>query len=150
MEKPQLGQPIKITVEYRNSGRQPAQTFQYVFQKRFSDSDYINIKKGFDFVMKSQNACKNVVEMQEVGQVVFPTEQNTFYNAFSNSNEEGADRFVTDADLLAGKTVDLVTGCFLYRTFNKTRHTAFSFFYKSDITTDLSHINIYPYSGYAD
>ena len=145
-----LDQPVKVTVEYRNSGRQPAQMLQFVFQRRFSEQDYINIKTGFKFVLDAQTTCKNS-DIYDLSQTVFPTEQSTFYNSFSDSGAQGLpNTFKADQALIDGKQVDVVVGCFIYRTFGKVRHTAFSYFYKAGVTTDPAHLNIYPYTGFAD
>ena len=130
--KPTRGNPIEITIDYQNTGREPAQNFNW------NPPDWF-VPKAQDVAIetsKSRHDCM-AQSSPRSGQVVYPTSgMGNKYNL--TQKLEGMQ--VTD-DIMSGKDAIFIQGCFVYTTLRKARHSYFCFFYKEG-QTDANRLGI--------
>src|SRR5205814_10731132 len=88
--------------------------------------------------------CLSLQERQS-GQVIYPT--TGFGSGVSLSTTIAAENI--DDDVVSGKKLLIVRGCFVYRTFEQVRLSAFCYFYRGDMTK-AAHLNICTGGNYAD
>jgi hypothetical protein len=125
MAEPAIGKPVEITIEYQNTGREPALGFIYSIDPFLitpeEDANWsVNTK-----LQNSMNICK-ATEKWQGGSVVYP------YTGSRSSyvlNTKNIADFV-DEDFTKGNKLMVVQGCFLYKTFNLPRYSHFCYFYK--------------------
>jgi hypothetical protein len=125
---PEIGKPLKVAIQYANSGREPALNFVYaddVFAATAADEANGVISAKVDAYFKG---CKAATTLR-AGQVVFPTVGNTTNNLGITTNEEFVDQAIIDGE----KTI-IVDGCFVYRSFDIVRHSYFCFFFNNKNT----------------
>jgi hypothetical protein len=121
----EVGKPVEVTIEYANTGHEPAQNF-FSAVDTFAvtdaeDKNGASLRKMSEYFEKCKNS-RNMI----VGQVVFPTSGFSTYNLSIKSDPS----FITQ-ELLDGEKILVVQGCFLYESFNAFRHTYFCYFYNS-------------------
>jgi len=137
---PSLGQDLKITVPYQNTGREPA--LQAVGDLDVFTFEENNGQAGVaarDRIERFIGACKIAWNPTAV-QVVFPTAGGLGGNTYNISkNLPGAE---IDQQVIDGKKSIIIDGCFVYQTSQKVSHfSSFCFFYTAKVT-DSSHWNI--------
>jgi hypothetical protein len=123
--EPAIGKPIEITVEYQNSGREPALRFVYSLEPFLVTTAEETNGTLAAKILNNMNACKASNEWQG-GSVIYPS-------GVYNLNAKTKDEFV-DEDLTKGDKLLIVEGCFGYRTYDAQRHSAFCYFYKQGTT----------------
>jgi hypothetical protein len=141
--EPGVGKPIEITVQYQNTGREPALSFIY-FATPFSvttedDSNGTLVQTLLNYM----NACKAYREWTG-GSVVYPSTGFSSYNLNVTTKDDFVDEPATKGD-----KVIIVQGCFLYRSFDNPRHSYFCYFYKQG-QSKIQNLNICPTGHYAD
>jgi hypothetical protein len=123
-EAPVVGKKVDVVITYHNTGREPARNVAWITNTFAAtpeeDTNGITSLKMIDFLMN----CHRLQE-RESGQVVYPS---TGFGSSMLSMILPED--MIDEDIITGKKFILIQGCFVYRTFDKVRHTAFCFFYK--------------------
>jgi hypothetical protein len=141
--EPAPNKAIEVTINYQNSGRQPALNFLY-----FADPFSATVEDDINGTVVSRIAqyldnCKSQIAWPG-GSVVYPS------TGFSNYvlNTKTKEDFVDDPIIKKDKIVFL-QGCFLYRTFDAPRHSYFCFFYKQG-QTKFQNLNICANGHYAD
>jgi hypothetical protein len=122
---PEVGKPLKINIQYANSGREPALNFIYavdVFAATAADeaNGVITAKVNAAF-----RGCKEATTLRG-GQVVFPTVANTANNLSVTTKDKFVDQAIID-----GETTMVIDGCFVYKSFDVTRHSYFCYFYNN-------------------
>jgi hypothetical protein len=141
--KPIAGQKNKFTVEYQNTGREPALSF--VFDATpliFSSADEANGALGSKMLNYVQKCIAMPVRV--LAGVVFPTSGFTVSQLTIPIDET-----LIDEGVATGTKAILVQGCFAYQTGNAIRHSAFCYFYKAD-KSDIAHLNVCLSGNYAD
>lgn len=121
----EIGKPLKITIQYANSGREPALNFIYaadVFSATASDETNGVITAKVNAAFKG---CKDATSLRP-GQVVFPAVANSANTLSITTN----DKFVDEATINGEKTI-VIDGCFVYKSFDVIRHSYFCFFYNN-------------------
>ncbi len=139
----EVGKPIELSIEYANSGREPALDFVYSVDG-FSSSN-AEEKRGTSFARLSiaLNNCR-ATDSVPGGQVVFPSTGFSAYNLTLTIPNQTIDQETIDGD----KTL-IVQGCFLYRSFKVIRHSYFCYFYRAKVTKP-DNLNICTAGHYAD
>jgi hypothetical protein len=125
---PEIGKPLKISIQYANSGREPALNFIYagdVFAATAADEANGVITAKVNAAFKG---CAAATTLRS-GQVVFPTVANTTNNLGLTTNDEFVDQAIMDGE----KTI-IVDGCFVYKSFDVIRHSYFCFFFNNKKT----------------
>jgi hypothetical protein len=127
-EELELGKPLKVSIQYANSGRGPALNFIYagdVFAATTADdaNGVIAAKVDADF-----KGCRAATTLR-AGQVVFPTVANTTNNLRITTKDE----FV-DQEIINGEKMIIVDGCFIYKSFDVVRHSYFCYYFKNKKT----------------
>jgi hypothetical protein len=128
--EPSIGKAIEITVNYQNSGHEPAIGFVYSIEP--FGADVADDKSGVADA-RIQNylaACKNTLEWRG-GSVVYPS-TGGFGGGYA-MNSKTKDDFVTEG-MIKGDTLIVVQGCFLYQTFETPKHSYFCYFYRQGMT----------------
>ena len=139
---PGEGQPVKVVISVRNSGREPARDVRWIPTKIVAASD--------EDVSLSQKVDTNLrfclgTPSQQFGQVIYPTGgfgEGFEYTVLFDGNE-------VDQDFVDGKKLFVLQGCLTYESFGATRHSAFCYFFKNK-TTALEHLNICASGSSAD
>jgi hypothetical protein len=122
---PESGKPLIISVQYANTGREPALNFVYavdVFTATKVDEDNGVLTAKVEAYFKG---CRAATTLRS-GQVVFPTVANTT----TNLNFTTVDSFVDQAILDGEKTI-IIDGCFVYKSFEVVRHSYFCYYFNS-------------------
>lgn len=143
--EPAIGKPIEVTIQYQNTGREPALAFRY-----FSDLFPATIKEQTDGTVEKTlsdylNACREMKEWSG-GSVIYPI-SGTFGGGY-NLNIKSKDDFV-DEPMTKGDTLAILRGCFAYRSVGMPHHSYFCFFYKQG-QTKIQNLSICPTGHYAD
>jgi hypothetical protein len=122
---PEIGKPLKISIQYANTGKEPALNFVYtadVFTASAADEANGVSTAKVEAYFKGCRAATNL----RSGQAVFPT---VSYSA-NNLSLTSVDGFVDQA-ILDGETTVIIDGCFAYKSFDVIRHSYFCFFFNS-------------------
>jgi hypothetical protein len=123
---PEIGKPLRVLIQYANSGKEPALNFIYTGDiLTVTAADEVNNISSAK-VEAFFKGCREATNLR-AGQVVFPTVGIAEGGTMSITSKED---FV-DAPLLDGEKTAIAQGCFLYKSFNIVRHTYFCFFYNS-------------------
>jgi hypothetical protein len=139
----EIGKPVELSIEYANTGREPALDFVYSTEA-FTSSDAED-KRG-------TTVAKTILAMQECeakdsvkqGQVVFPSTGFSSYNLTITTPNQSFDQ-----ETLDGQKTLFVQGCFLYKSFDIVRHSYFCYFYRAKYTKP-ENLNICVAGHYAD
>jgi hypothetical protein len=139
----EIGKPVELSIEYANTGREPALDFVYSTET-FSSSD-AEEKRGATFAktLIALEACK-ARDSIKGGQVAFPSTGFSSYNLTVTTPNQPIDQEIID-----GQKTLFIQGCFLYRSFNIIRHSYFCYFYRAK-NTKLENLNICSAGHYAD
>lgn len=134
------GKADGVTINYQNTGREPAQGFLYgmdlwtgtgVDQKSLSRQD------------RDVQDCMS--KAPTIGtEVVYPT---TGFSSYTITGKVPASS-ITDA-VISGRDIIIIQGCFIYITANQTHHSAFCVFYRSGFSNPKQ-LNICNRGNYAD
>jgi len=122
---PEVGKPIRVLIQYTNSGKEPALNFVYtgdIFAASPEDESNNVASAKVEAFFKG---CREATNLRS-GQVVFPNVGNAEGLLTFTSKDE----FV-DQSLIDGGTTLIAQGCFVYKSFNVIRHTYFCFFFSS-------------------
>jgi hypothetical protein len=131
-----IGKPIETTFTYENSGHEPGVDFHPYAEavRMIVAGDQVAAQT----IQQDLGACRDSTDWQG-GSVVFPSSGGIGGSAYNYSIKTPSD-FVTDA-MLKGDEIIAFQGCFVYRTFTQSKHTAFCFYYKQG-TSKISSLNI--------
>jgi hypothetical protein len=134
---PAIGKPVEITIEYQNSGREPATGFFY-FVEPFGmlpaeEADGTLAVKIHSYM----KACQDTKEWPG-GSVVYPSSSG-FGGGYTLSIKT-TDNFIEEAMINGEKTI-IVQGCFVYKTLEAPKHSYFCYFYRQGFTK-IQNLNI--------
>lgn len=139
---PAVGQPVKVVISVRNSGREPARDFRWIPTKIVSSkSDEGTLSQKVDTNLRF---CLGTPS-QKFGQVIYPT------GGFGDGFEFTVlfDGSEIEEEVINGEKILVVQGCLTYESFGATRHSAFCFFYDNKATAP-EHLNICTSGSSAD
>lgn len=143
--EPTIGKAIDVTIQYQNTGREPALAFRYfadLFSATAAQQTDGTVEKALSQYL---NACKANKEWAG-GSVIYPITGG--FGGGYTLNVKTKDDFVDEA-MTKGDTLAILRGCFLYQTFNTPHHSYFCFFYKQG-QTKIQNLNICSTGHYAD
>jgi hypothetical protein len=136
--EPAVDKPIEITIQYENSGHEPALGFIYGVEPiGILESDETLASKLTDF----QTQCREKKQWNGGG-VVYPTAGATFGSSGYSLFAKTRDDFVDDVTI-KGDRIIIVHGCFWYRTFAMPKYSYFCYFYKQGFSK-IQNLNICP------
>ena len=133
-----IGKPLKVVVEYQNTGREPALNFIYTGDVFDSTDEDETAGITFQKISASFRGCREA-ELTGGGTVVFPAS-----GGFSSTGQAlniTKPEFFVDQDMVDGKKTIVINGCFLYKSVGETRHSFFCYFYRTKIS-NTSNLNI--------
>lgn len=143
--EPTVGKPIEATIQYQNTGREPASDFIYDVQALSVAKDEDQNGGAVAMLQTYMNACEGAKDWKG-GSVIYPT-SNAFGSGYSLSIKS-KDDFVDEA-MTKGDKLVIVQGCFLYRSFDVPRHSYFCYFYQPG-NGKISNLNICRTGHHAD
>lgn len=123
--------PIEISINYANSGREPALNFIYAIDVFATTAEEDGRGVAAAKTEAHFKGCRDAKSLRP-GQVIFPNAANSL----TMTKDKIVDQAVIDGD----KTV-IINGCFLYKSFEIVRRTYFCYFYKAKATKP-SNLNI--------
>jgi hypothetical protein len=141
--EPGIGKPIEISIQYQNTGREPALNFLYFADPLPATVEEQTSGKLDATLLNCMNACKEMKEWNG-GSVIYPSTGFSTYTLNAKTKDEFVDEAITKGD----KTI-IAQGCFAYRSFNLPRHSYFCYFYKQG-QSKPQNLNICPSGHYAD
>lgn len=142
MTSPEAYKPLKATVRFGNSGRQPAPTVSLLVPKLYSIEEWGNGIAVSD-IEKFKGECLQLPMTDQNAQITFPTAGFTnFILGYDGTQQtlRDFDKLSVTPELVAGKQVVAFKGCFVYRTLGEIRRTSFCYFYLAKVS-DISHLN---------
>jgi hypothetical protein len=141
MKQPVSGEGIDVTINYSNSGHQPAKLERSLMLRIFTREDWWSTPSGS--VLRSlSNECMARQSFLPTS-IVYPS---SFYQLSKNSSS--GDILVKDSviraddKLINGDTVLAITGCFVYMTFGVIHHSAFCYYYHKVTTPDITRLTV--------
>jgi hypothetical protein len=140
---PTVDHPIDYVIAYHNTGKEPAQGFQYDLDS-FTATEREDLK-GVTAVRINSDMRKCVSKQAIVGaQVVFPTVGFSAYNLRGTVSGD-----LVSEQVISGKKAIVIEGCFVYTTAEEIRHSTFCYFFKTG-KTKPEQLNICANGNYAD
>ncbi len=140
---PVVGKKLNVFISFHNTGKEPARNVALMVDKNavtpMEEPAGIFHWKNLIFL----NKCLNLKE-REAGQIIYPSTGFASVTFMSPLQED-----IIDEDIVTGKKWLMIEGCFAYKTFGKTRHSAFCYFYKAG-ETQPDHLGVCFYGNYAD
>jgi len=128
------GQGLKVFIQYINTGKEPAKETDGVgLVQFFSQKDWSN-GVAFEKLHMLEKQCLKKRESTVRG-ISFPTSGDNAYGINIDSNDEDIpekSRLVATDEVISGKAVVAVSGCFVYETAGYIRHTAFCYNYQAN------------------
>ena len=146
--KPSKSQPVEISIEYQNTGKEPAISFMHTvelstvpsksFFPQISDDSNDDVGKGYGWVLSCDHS------KERAGPVVYPTSGTNSYKLNATLDQE-----LIDDSVISGNKIILFQGCFAYKTTSKIHHSLFCYYYKSGVT-NIASLDICPSGQVAD
>lgn len=134
-EAPQKGKDVKATVTIRNTGKEPALDFTWDLKALVATES--ELSDASNAINQYVQSCFSMPSSHH-RQVIYPSTGLGSGFEFSDT----IDKSIIDEDVVNGVFAIVVRGCLAYRTFNKTHHSAFCYFYKANATPDPAHLNL--------
>jgi hypothetical protein len=139
------GQNINVDVQYTNTGREPATSFVTTVFHSIAAPEEISlggaVANKIGYVLQRCIASGST----SATRVIYPTASGVGPN-IDRDRIPGAE--ISD-DLVAGKKLRAVYGCFTYRSFGEVRHSAFCFYFMA-LKIEQEHFAYCEQGNYAD
>jgi hypothetical protein len=151
MSNPVKDQPLTITVQYQNTGREPALNVAgYHSSDIYSVEDWNNgnaAKAIEDFAA----VCLKFDSASDI-QVVYPNTGNSSYTGTFKTNEAALNthKYLVTDNLIAGKEIYATQGCFSYVTLHQHHHSAFCYYYWTETALNPPSMSICNIGNNAD
>jgi len=138
------GQPVTTKVTVANTGREPALNFAWALNPIIASPN--DIKDGWlaQEVQTYVAKCKNTPSISG-SQVLFPTTGIGTGFQFT----QPFDKSLITEDVVKGRDILVVEGCFIYDAAGGTRHSSFCYLYKGG-TTKPDSLNLCQVGNFAD
>jgi hypothetical protein len=141
---PVAGKRLGVVITYHNTGREPARNVAWVIDRVIATPEEEANRSLIPMkIVPLLHTCLNLKE-REAGQVIYPSTGFAHASLFYTFPED-----MIDEDVIIGKKFLIIQGCFVYRTFDKVRHSAFCFYYRSGINKPES-LNVCLGGNYTD
>jgi hypothetical protein len=142
-EAPVAGKKLDVVITYHNTGKEPARNVAWDVERIVTTpEEEANGTLGVKITAFLAKCL--LLKEREAGQVVYPS---TGFGHATLRTIYPAE--IIDEHIVNGKKWLVIQGCFVYRTFDKVRHSGFCFFYKGDMTKP-EHLNVCLGGNYAD
>jgi hypothetical protein len=131
---------IEGTIQYQNVGKEPASNFfPNIISKVYSLAQW-NDGTATNEIISLAVSCLSISQVAKGLQVAFPNTGFSSYQLhFDTSN--GEPKIIVTDDIIAGKEIVKIQGCFAYKSIGQFHHTAFCYYYRGTVTT-LPNLNI--------
>lgn len=136
IETPQIDRPVKATVVYTNTGRQPARASLFLRPKVFTEEEW-NDGTAVRHLQTARDICLAGKALELPILLAFPTSGFTNYqHIFDGSRPDTPEpeRLVADKGIIEGDKIVTFTGCVIYETLGHIRHTSFCYYYRAKST----------------
>jgi hypothetical protein len=133
---------LQVTVLFGNSGRQPAPTVSLITPKIFTIEDWTNGTAVQD-IEKWKTECLQMPMNDQVARITFPTTGFTnFIIRYDGTQQSIRDiqRLSVSTEIVTGKAIVALKGCFVYRTVEKVHRTSFCYYYQAKVS-EVAHLN---------
>ncbi|MBR0957250.1 hypothetical protein [Bradyrhizobium japonicum] len=137
-----IGGPLKASVTFTNTGREPAPTNTSLTPKLFTIEEWNNGLAVQD-IERSKSECLQSPFNNQTARVTFPTTGFTTFQLGYDGTQlslRDVQKLSVTADLAGGKQVVVFKGCFVYVTIEEVRRTSFCYFYQFKVSS-LDHLN---------
>lgn len=142
--KIEAGNPVKISVAIRNTGKEPALNLVSEMNRRVVTTEEDRNGLLTEAINHDVEWCV-AKEPRDKAQVIYPsTEVGRGYDL--TTEFLGSE---IDEAAVKGEKILLVTGCLTYVTFSETKHSLFCYFYQFG-RTQPEHLGICPTGSYAE
>jgi len=121
-DAPALGQTFRIGVRYENVGQQPALDFDFYGRGEMVPSFAFDDGSVADLI-KRDAICRRV-RLRPGAEVVYPHSGEGYASHLTLLTT------VVDQAFIDGTKSLIIEGCFVYRTFDSIRHSAFCYYYR--------------------
>ncbi len=126
---------IEVTIQYNNTGREPAFDFFDTFDYEIFPMLEWNSGAAAEKLSDWSSRCLKVDKISRGARVAYPTSGATFYSLIYNTdNAANKRRWKATEGIVEGREAFAVQGCFLYRSIDAIRHTSFCLFYQANVT----------------
>jgi hypothetical protein len=141
------GQGFDVTVQYQNTGRQPA--FNLVIAhviKTYSKNEWGNGAVGIAAtqIIANGQSCLKIKKLIEHTQVAYPSSGLTgsgYSMRIDTNNPTEQNKVLADADISSGNKIFVVQWCFIYLSLTEVHHSTACYFYQAKVST-LPNLNI--------
>jgi hypothetical protein len=134
--EPAVGKAIEMTVEYQNSGHEPAISFVYSVDSFAMEPAEEANGTVADRIGKSMSREN---KERHSGNVIYPATSGFGASPYSISARSKDD--LVDEAVVKGDKLVVVQGCFWYETIDLPKHAYFCYFYKQGFTK-IQNLNI--------
>lgn len=134
--------PLKGTIMYGNTGREPAPTFATLIPKVYPIADW-NGGAAVTDIENSKNECLKLPMNDLLARITFPTTGfNTFNESYDGTplNIRDVNKIAITDKIVSGSEIVAFKGCFVYRTVSEVHRTAFCYYYQAKVS-DAAHLN---------
>jgi hypothetical protein len=134
--------PLRATILFGNSGRQPAPTYATLVPKIYSLDEWNNGNAVAD-IEKAKAECLALPMSSQGVRITFPTTGfNTFQIKYDGTQQSLRDvqKLSVRPNLVEGKEVVAFKGCFVYQTSGQVHRTSFCYFYQAKVS-EPAHLN---------
>jgi hypothetical protein len=135
IEKPTINQPIVYSMQYGNSGKQPALLVTGGVFKIYTIEQWNSGEAGGDIQMARDSCFSLKDKFTSASTVAFPTSGFGGYTFNAKSPGSGPNKIVVDQDMLDGKKIIAFLACFRYMAYDIVRHTTTCGFYQADLNS---------------
>lgn len=132
---PAKGKPLKITLEFVNSGREPGMDVTFDANVFLADQNEIPNTAIGQGMLQFMAACREP-KKPHGGSTIYPSGMG--FDGSYVLERTMHNNFVTEA-LATGRKMMLVQGCLSYRTFDIPKYSYFCYFYKRG-STQIQHL----------
>lgn len=136
IEAPQIDKPIKATVVYNNTGRQPARASLFLGPKVFAKEEW-NDGTAVRQLQAARDVCLAGKALELPILLAFPTSGFTNYqHSFDGGRPDTpeSERIIADKAIIEGDKIVTFTGCVIYETLGHIHHTSFCYYYRANHT----------------
>lgn len=127
----QLGQPLKAIIQFTNTGHEPAMLMDISVHRLWSKDEWIN-GTAVEHLAKMKSACM-AAPPTFATRAVFPNAGISSYSLVYSTDKDGlSNKYLVERELLDGRKMLTINGCFVYLTAGKIAHTSFCYAYEAD------------------
>jgi hypothetical protein len=132
MNAVQKDKGVEGTIQYQNVGREPASNFfPSIISKVYSLAQWNDGTATNEIISLAAN-CLSISQVAKGLQVAFPNTGFSSYQLhFDTSN--GEPKIIVTDDIIAGKEIVKIQGCFAYKSIGQFHHTAFCYYYRGTV-----------------